>query len=45
MELIYLYDEEYKNSGVNFLDNENEIVKNSEIVVQLGLPNEEKNII
>jgi NAD(P) transhydrogenase subunit alpha len=35
-------DEEYKNLGVNFLDNENEIIKNSEIVVQLGLPNEEK---
>ena len=35
-------DEEYKNLGVNFLDNENEIVKNSEIVVQLGLPNTEK---
>ena len=35
-------DEEYKNLGVKFSDNENEIVKNSEIVVQLGLPNEEK---
>ena len=35
-------DEDYKNLGVNFLDNENEIIKNSEIVIQLGLPNEEK---
>ncbi len=35
-------DEDYKNLGVNFLDNENEIIKNSEIIVQLGLPVEEK---
>ena len=35
-------DEDYKNFGVNFLDNEDEIIKNSEIVVQLGLPDEEK---
>ena len=35
-------DEEYKNLGVNFLDNENEIIKNSEIIVQLGLPDEKK---
>ncbi|AFS47833.1 NAD-dependent alanine dehydrogenase/pyridine nucleotide transhydrogenase family protein [alpha proteobacterium HIMB5] len=35
-------DEEYKNLGVNFLEDENKIIKNSEIVVQLGLPNEEK---
>ena len=35
-------DEDYKNLGVNFLDNENEIIKNSEIVIQLGLPHEEK---
>ena len=35
-------DEEYKNLGVNFLDNEDEIIKNSEIVIQLGLPVEEK---
>ena len=34
-------DEDYKNFGVNFRDNE-EIIKNSEIVVQLGLPDEEK---
>ena len=35
-------DENYKNLGVNFLDNEQEIIKNSDIVVQLGLPDEEK---
>ena len=28
-------DEDYKNLGVNFLENENEIIKNSEIVIQL----------
>ena len=35
-------DEDYKNSKVNFLDNEDEIIKNSEIVIQLGLPDQEK---
>ena len=35
-------DEEYKNLGVNFSDNEEEIIKNSEIVIQLGLPVDEK---
>ena len=30
-------DEEYKNLGVNFLDKDEEIIKKSEIVVQLGL--------
>ncbi len=35
-------DEDYKNLGVNFLDNEEEIIKNSEIVIQLGLPIEKK---
>ena len=34
-------DNNYKN-GVNFIDNENEIIKKTEIVVQLGLLNEEK---
>ena len=34
-------DETYKNLGVNFLDNEEEIIKNSDILVQLGLPKEE----
>ena len=35
-------DEEYKNLGVSFLKNEDEIIKNSEIIIQLGLPNEDK---
>ncbi len=35
-------DEDYKNLGVNLLDNEEEIISNSEIVIQLGLPDEEK---
>ena len=35
-------DEEYKNLGVNFSDNEEEIIKNSKIVIQLGLPIEKK---
>ena len=35
-------DEDYKNEGVNFLDNEDEIIKNSEIIIQLGLPDEQK---
>ena len=35
-------DENYKNLGVNFLDNEEEIITNSDIVIQLGLPDEEK---
>ena len=35
-------DEDYKNLGVNFLDNEDDIIKNSELVIQLGLPEEEK---
>ena len=35
-------DEDYKNLGANFLDNEEEIIKNSEIIIQLGLPDEKK---
>jgi NAD(P) transhydrogenase subunit alpha len=35
-------DEDYKNLGVNFLENEDEIIKNSEIVIQLGLPDDKK---
>ena len=38
-------DENYKNLGVNFLDNEEEIINNSEIVIQLGLPVEEKLLL
>jgi len=35
-------DDEYKNLGINFLDNEEELIKNSEIIIQLGLPNKDK---
>jgi NAD(P) transhydrogenase subunit alpha len=35
-------DEDYKNLGVNFIDNEHEIIKNSDIIIQLGLPDDEK---
>ena len=35
-------DEDYKNLGVSFLDNDEEIIKNSDIIIQLGLPNKDK---
>ena len=35
-------DEEYKSVGVNIIDNEKDIIKNSDILIQLGLPDEEK---
>jgi len=35
-------DEEYKNLGVSFLDNEEELIKNSDIIIQLGLPSDDK---
>ena len=35
-------DQDFKNLGVNFLGNDEEIIKNSDILIQLGLPNEEK---
>ena len=35
-------DEDFKKTGVNLLNNTEEIIKNSDIVVQLGLPDEEK---
>ena len=35
-------DDEYKNLGVNFFENEEEIIKNSEIIIQLGLPDDSK---
>ena len=35
-------DEVYKNYGVDFLDNEKEIINNADIVIQLGLPDDEK---
>ena len=35
-------DEEYKNHGVKLVDNEQDLVKNADVLVQLGLPNDEK---
>jgi len=35
-------DDEYKNLGVSFFENEEKIIKNSEIVIQLGLPDDNK---
>ena len=35
-------DEDYKNLGVNFLENEKKILDDADIIVQLGLPIEEK---
>ncbi len=35
-------DEDYKSLGVQFLDNEKDIIKNTEIIIQLGLPEDEK---
>ena len=35
-------DDNFKNLGVNFLDNDEEIIENSDIVIQLGLPDDKK---
>ncbi len=35
-------DEDYKNAGVNFLDSEKEIIDKINILIQLGLPDEDK---
>ena len=35
-------DEDYKNLGVNLVDNEQKIIDNADIIVQLGLPSDEK---
>ncbi len=35
-------DEDFKNLGVSFLDNEEELINNSDIIIQLGLPTDEK---
>ena len=35
-------DEDYQNLGVKFLVNDEEIINNSDIIIQLGLPTEEK---
>jgi len=34
--------DDYKNLGVNILDNEKEILNNADIIIQLGLPDDEK---
>ena len=36
-------DEEYSNVGVKFSSDEKEILNNSDIIIQLGLPSDEKN--
>ena len=35
-------DDEYKKLGVKIYDNENEIIKSADVIVQLGLPSEDK---
>jgi H+-translocating NAD(P) transhydrogenase subunit alpha len=35
-------DEEYKNLGVAILDNEKDIIESANIIIQLGLPSDEK---
>ena len=35
-------DDNYKNIGVNFLDNEKDIIKKEDIIIQIALPNDEK---
>ena len=35
-------DDQYKSLGVNFVENEEEIIKNSDIIIQLGLPDDQK---
>jgi NAD(P) transhydrogenase subunit alpha len=35
-------DDDYRNLGVNFFENEEEVIKNSEIIIQIGLPNDNK---
>ena len=35
-------DEDYKNIGVNFFDNEKDLLKDADIITQLGLPDDEK---
>ena len=35
-------DEDYKNLGVNLLNNEKEIIDNADIIIQVGLPDDEK---
>jgi NAD(P) transhydrogenase subunit alpha len=38
-------DDQYKSLGVNFVQNEEEIIKNSDIIIQLGLLNDKKLLL
>ena len=43
MEHLGFNDEEYKNKGVKFSkDNEKDVLLKSDIIIQLGLPSDEK---
>ena len=35
-------DNDYRELGISFLDNEEELIKNSDIIIQLGLPDDKK---
>ena len=35
-------DDQYKNLGISLLDNDEELIKNSDIIIQLGLPDDKK---
>ena len=35
-------DDEFRNLGINLLDNDQELIKNAEIIIQLGLPKDDK---
>ena len=35
-------DNDYKSLGVNFLDNEKDIIDKSDIIIQLGIPEDQK---
>ena len=37
-----LNDQDYKNLGVNFFDIEKDLINNADIILQLGLPDDEK---
>ena len=41
-EHLGFFDNEYESVGVSILENENDVITNSEIMVQLGLPSEDK---
>ncbi len=41
-EHLGFYDDDYRSLGVQFTNTEKEIIENSEIIIQLGLPDDEK---